>query len=100
MEDDNLILGQPLSIATPNENGGFDITPNPNLKPKAIRKYSTKARPITQHDKEGNLIAEYPSQGAAAEALDGTAEGICQALKQRQAGKNRHYKGFIWKYKI
>jgi len=106
MEDNNLI-GEAAQILSWDKDGNPVYTDNPLIATKPdviegvfVKRLSTKARPITQHEKDDTFIAEFPSQGAAAEFLKGTPEGICQAIKQREAGKNRHYKGFIWKYKI
>lgn len=52
-------------------------------------------KPIYQYDLNGNLIAQYPSIKAAADATGFGNNGICQCA----LGRKLRYKNFIWKYK-
>ena len=76
-----------------------------NLEWSTQRKQNTHARetgtykkpnkPVCQADLEGNIIAEFESIKAAAEATGSSANGIGAVCKKRQSTCN----GFVWFYK-
>lgn len=53
-----------------------------------------RQKPIAAYSKSGELVAEYPSVSAAAEAMRITNTAICNCLKGRQKTAS----GYIWKY--
>ena len=52
------------------------------------------SKPIAAYTKSGELVAEYPSLTAAAEAMRVTSVAICNCL----TGRAKTSAGYIWKY--
>lgn len=68
---------------------------NINWGTRNIRSALAQSKTVLQFDKNGNFIKEWPSINEAARIINtstGTIVGCCK-------GRQKTYKGFIWKYK-
>ena len=95
------------TIQTRIKNGTLNCTQNahiasqtPEAKAKRLLTFrTTSGKTVLQYDLQGNFIREWEcyidAEKALKEKLGITAQGICHCLKGRQ----RHCKGFVWKYK-
>lgn len=68
---------------------------NINWGTRNIRSALAKSKTVLQFDKNGNFIKEWPSISEAARIINISTGNIVKCCK----GKQKTYKGFIWKYK-
>ena len=88
-----------VSIPTLIENAGFSTPVDSKVDNtqsfKYVKSQNRLPKPVLQYNLQGRLLHEWPSESAAARAVNGYQSNISYCCN----GYGKTYRGFIWKFK-